>query len=89
MELINWINRRLRADHARHLIVCALIALAAARVGPLLLGLPPWACALLGAFVASVLWEAWQRATDEGHASWNDVGAGLAGGVVVALASLP
>lgn len=85
MTIIDWINRRLPADHARHLILCALIALAAAKLSPLI-GLAPWLAALASAFAVSFAWEWWQRKTNTGHASWNDVGAGLSGGILIALA---
>lgn len=87
MKIIAWIDRRLPGDHRLHIIVCVLIATAAAHVGSWF-SIPPWVSALAATVAVGGGYELRQRKTGKGHASWNDMGANLAGGALVALATL-
>ena len=87
MPITTWIVRRLPADHARHVVCCAVIALAAAHLAALV-GVAPWLAALLSAFVVGGALELIQWRSSTGHPSWNDMAANVAGGALVALGTL-
>lgn len=74
-------------DKAMHVIACALIGTVGAHVASLL-GFPAWAGALVSALAVGGAYEVWQVKTGRGHGSWNDMAANIAGGAVVALATL-
>jgi hypothetical protein len=74
-------------DKALHAIVCAAIAVPAAHLAPQF-GLLPWVGALAVSASVGVGYEAWQWWRKTGHVSGADVVAGVAGGAVVALATL-
>ncbi len=85
MNIVTWINARLKPDQARHVAVTLVLAVAMAH-----LPIPfaaPWEWALLaGALMA--LYELVQRATGTGTADWNDVAADMAAAGLVAIATL-
>jgi hypothetical protein len=83
MDLMHWINRRLKPDQARHAVMCAALAVAFAFIP---LGMP-WLQALAAGAVLS-LWELVQKYTGTGDPSWNDVAANFGGAALVALATL-
>lgn len=83
MSALDWINSRLKADKARHVVMSAALAVPLAHLP---LGLP-WAQAL-AAGAALSMYEAWQYRKGTGHASWNDVAANFAGAGMVALGTL-
>ena len=83
MNLIGWINTRLKPDQARHAVMCAALAVVFAHLP---LGMP-WAQALAAGAVLS-LWELAQKYTGTGDPSWNDVAANFGGAALVALGTL-
>ena len=87
MNIIAWIDRRLPGDQRLHFVACALIATAGAHAAAFL-GLPAWAGALVATVVVGGAYKLWQLKTGRGHASMNDMAANLAGGAIVALATL-
>jgi VanZ family protein len=84
--VIAWLTRRLPADQRLHFVVCALLATAAAHAAPA--WCPPWAAALIAAGVIGGAFELWQTWAGTGDGTLNDLAADLAGGAVVALATL-
>jgi len=84
--MIGWLTRRIKGDHARHAFLCGLAALGAAHASSLL-GLAPWAAALIVGAGVGLIWELVQQAAG-GEFSPEDVVASAAGAAVVALATL-
>ena len=87
---VDWINRRLKPDQARHFAVTVLLAVVFAHlpVGDLAFVVSePWMRALWAGVVMALL-ELVQRATGTGVADWNDVAANTLGAAAVAVATL-
>jgi len=74
-------------DKAMHVIACTLIGTVGAHAASLL-GFPAWAGALTAALVVGGAYEIWQLKTGRGLGSWSDMAANMAGGAIVALATL-
>jgi hypothetical protein len=90
MNLIDWINRRLQPDQARHAAV-VLVAATLAAHATFLAPLHPWLAEAwmraLWAAVAVCLIELVQHYTGRGVGSWNDVAANIITGALVAMAT--
>ena len=86
MSVISWISRRLPADQARHAVVCAVIATAAAHVGGAL-GIHPALAAFWSGSLAGLALEVWQEWRG-GVFGLNDLAADVLGSGLVALAVL-
>lgn len=85
--MIAWLTRRLPADQRLHFIVCALLSTAAAH-GAHLVNASPWVAALIAAAIVGAVFEIWQAWAGTGDGTLNDLAADLAGGALVALATL-
>jgi hypothetical protein len=87
MSIIDWINRRLPGDQARHSAVCLVVCTLAAHATFLAPWIPePWMRCILAALLVCLL-EPWQHYTGRGIGSWNDAAANLVTGALVAIAT--